>query len=169
MFSRDSSRSGVVCGLPKLNSGAGSKGSIRYEIKHVAKHDYPERPLGAEESLHPPLSSFFATYTETAGCIPILPILERDCCLAITNLFVFKRMHTLLSFFAVNQNSTPLFSSNSELFAQNTRGWTGVFAFQTRVSFWDCSFRPIAANLPQCNNGPGVGRRPGNISALPGV
>jgi hypothetical protein len=153
----------------KLNSGAGSKGSIRYEIKHVAKHAYPERPLGAEESLHPPLSSFFATYTETAGCIPILPILERDCCFAITNLFVFKRMHTLLSFFAVNQNSTPLFSSNSELFAQNTRGWTGVFAFQTRVSFWDCSFRPIAANLPQCNNGPGVGRRPGNISALPGV
>jgi hypothetical protein len=116
----------------KLNSGAGSKGSIRYEIKHVAKHAYPERPLGAEESLHPPLSSFFATYTETAGCIPILPILERDCCLAITNLFVFKRMHTLLSFFAVNQNSTPLFSSNSELFVQNNRGWSGVFCVSNK-------------------------------------
>ena len=169
MFSRDSSRSGVVCGLPKLNSGAGSKGSIRYEIKHVAKHAYPERPLGAEESLHPPLSSFFATYTETAGCIPILPILERDCCLAITNLFVFKRMHTLLSF--LQSTKTQLLCSQAipNSLCKTTGGGVGSSAFQTRVSFWDCSFRPIAANLPQCNNGPGVGRRPGNISALPGV
>src|SRR5712691_5539694 len=39
--------------------------------------------------------------------------------------FIFIRFQTLLRFFAPIKNSTPLFSSNSELFAKNTRGWGG--------------------------------------------
>ena len=38
---------------------------------------------------------------------------------------VFILLHTLLHFFALTQNSTLLFSSDSALFAQNTRGWGG--------------------------------------------
>src|SRR6266436_6468135 len=37
--------------------------------------------------------------------------------------FLFRLFHTLLRFFAPVKNSTLLFSSNSELFAENTRVW----------------------------------------------
>jgi hypothetical protein len=37
--------------------------------------------------------------------------------------FVFILFRTLLHFFALKQNSTLLFSIDSELFAKNTRGW----------------------------------------------
>ncbi len=39
--------------------------------------------------------------------------------------FLFTLLRTLLHFFARHKNSTLLFSCNSALFAQNTRGWVG--------------------------------------------
>jgi hypothetical protein len=45
-----------------------------------------------------------------------------SCAFQELNSFLFNRFRTLLSFFAFIENSTLLFPSNSELFAQNTRG-----------------------------------------------
>src|SRR6266851_566373 len=44
--------------------------------------------------------------------------------------FLFTFLRTLLHFFALAQNSTLLFSSDSALFAQNTRGGGGANLLQ---------------------------------------
>src|SRR6266705_2231922 len=41
----------------------------------------------------------------------------------VLKLFLFRLLRTLLRFLALSENSTLLFSSDSALFAQNTRGW----------------------------------------------
>jgi hypothetical protein len=87
-------------------------------------------------------NSFVLIFIQNArGCVrtPLLPILEpsRHSSLATRHRIQVLSFHTLAHSFALTQNTTLLFSSDSALFAQNTRGGRG-----------GCQFLSSATRLP---------------------
>jgi len=59
------------------------------------------------------------------GAVPLIQelIILHSSLATILKSFLFTLLRTLLRFFALTKNSTLLFSSDSALFAKNTRGW----------------------------------------------
>src|SRR3989442_959118 len=64
------------------------------------------------------------SFLKLPGCVPTIPKMELSCQHSPPSLkfFLFKFLRTLLRFFALTQKATRFFSSDSEVFSQNTRG-----------------------------------------------
>jgi len=65
------------------------------------------------------------SFLKLPGCVPTIPKMELSSQHSPPSLkfFLFKFLRTLLRFFALTQKATCFFSSHSEVFSQNTRGW----------------------------------------------
>ena len=73
-----------------------------------------------------PRKSFrMRTYKKHRGAVPLIQelIILHSSLATILKFFLFTLLRTLLRFFALTKNSTLLFSSDSALFAKNTRRW----------------------------------------------
>src|SRR5437899_6641521 len=64
------------------------------------------------------------SFLKLPGCVPTIPKMELSSQHSPPSLkfFLFKFLRTLLRFFALTQKATRFFSSDSEVFSQNTRG-----------------------------------------------
>jgi len=76
-------------------------------------------------SLANPLECALTKNTGGGGAVPLIQelIILHSSLATILKSFLFTLLRTLLRFFALTKNSTLLFSSDSALFAKNTRGW----------------------------------------------
>ena len=93
--------------------------------KSFSCNTYASPASVANKRLTARLTSLDATLTKNMGrgLVPILELATRHSSLATTlKSFMFIFLRTLLHFFALTQNSTLFFSSDSALFVQNTRG-----------------------------------------------
>ena len=63
------------------------------------------------------------SFLKLPGCVPTIPKMELSSQHSPPSLkfFLFKFLRTLLRFFALTQKATRFFSSDSEVFSQNTR------------------------------------------------
>src|SRR5713226_2197950 len=76
-------------------------------------------------SLANPLECALTKNTGGGGAVPLIQelIILHSSLATILKSFLFTLLRTLLRFFALTKNSTLLFSSDSALFAKNTRRW----------------------------------------------
>src|SRR6266852_194144 len=72
-----------------------------------------------------PLECAVTKNTGVGGAVPLIPhlVIRHSSLATILKFFLFTLLRTLLRFFALTKYSTLLFSSDSALFAKNTRGW----------------------------------------------
>jgi len=100
--------------LPRAHSHFGSHPSLISE---------KTSPFFSYTCVEPILQPFcFQIHACNGGCTPS-PSRQPSNLLTLQPVFFFTLLRTLLQFFALAQNSTLFFSSDSALFAKNTRGW----------------------------------------------
>ena len=125
-----------------------------------------------------PISQFlcFDIHTKCPGVYPLLGYWSSSRAASLPTEFipfVFKPLRTLLSFFALSEKSTLLFSSDSALFVQNTRGGVGgTSTVQTKnlhsgaAPSSHCSTTPLVQQWATARE---IFTIRGNNCALPGV
>ncbi len=136
--------------LPRAFSAKGHFPSLRFPISNLELRFLKSGGLHRSPDTGP-ITSVFATLTDSAPCKSFTchsyenmggvyhlfpfrneftPSEAEGPLAALTPSFVFILFRTLLHLFALTQDSTLLFSNDSELFAKNTRG--GGRVLQTR-------------------------------------
>ena len=80
------------------------------------------------------------------GCRGCTPVFSSNLELPKSNLFLFTLFRTLLRFFALSQESTLFFSSDSELFGKNTGGGVGSQLLWRALRFAECGHESPATS-----------------------
>ncbi len=97
-------------------------------------HSFPRRPPHNPLLINHLRTLFIATGVDPlslhhGSCLPqAAPARGHSSPITAVPSFVFILLRTLLHFFALAQNSTLLFSSDSALFGKNTRGWGALLS-----------------------------------------